>query len=79
MSLSNFWEKYVLTDVKGAFEGGSAAVGIAPAFAAAFPIELSIIAAIGVVVGAGITSGIAYAESAAGRSHEVIKDGTKTG
>jgi hypothetical protein len=62
MSLSGLWGKYVLTDIKGAFEGGSAAVGIVPAFAAAFPIGLSIAAAIGVVVGAGITSGIAYAE-----------------
>jgi hypothetical protein len=60
--LSNFWGRFVLKDVEGAFEGGAAAVTVAPAFAAAFPIALPIAAAFGVVVGAGVRSAIAYAE-----------------
>lgn len=60
--LSKFWGRLVLKDVEGAFEGGAAAVTVAPAFATAFPIALPIAAAFGVVVGAGVRSAIAYAE-----------------
>ncbi len=61
-TLKNWWGKLVLKDVEGAFEGGSAAVTIFPAFSAAFPWTLPIAAAFGVVLGAGIRSGIAYGE-----------------
>jgi hypothetical protein len=63
---ASFWRKYVLQDVDGAFQGGSAAVTIAPAFAPALgvaqPVAVAVAAAFGVVVGAGIRSGIAYGE-----------------
>jgi hypothetical protein len=60
--LLSFWGRFVLKDVEGAFEGGAAAVTVAPAFAAAFPVALPVAAAFGVVVGAGVRSAIAYAE-----------------
>ncbi len=55
------WRKLVLNDVDGAFQGGAAAVSIAPAFGA-LPFAIPIAAAFGVVVGAGIRSGLAYGD-----------------
>ena len=62
MTLPSLWGKYVLKDVEGGFEGGAATVAIASAFAAPLPIALPIVAAFGVLVGAGIRSALAYAE-----------------
>jgi hypothetical protein len=65
LSLASFWGKFVLKDVEGAFEGGAAAVTIAPSFTATFPITLPFAAAFGVVVGAGIKSASAYTDRGA--------------
>ncbi len=62
---ANLWRKLVWPDVEGAFSGGAAAASITPALAPyGFPWPLQAAAAIGVVIGAGIRSGVAYGEAA---------------
>lgn len=59
------WRKLVWPDVEGAFGGGAAATAAFPVLtSSSFPWPLQMAAALGVVVGAGIRSGIAYGESA---------------
>ena len=58
----SLWRKLVLSDVSGAFQGGAAAAAIAPAFGALAPVALPLAAAFGVVIGAGIQSGLAYGD-----------------
>jgi hypothetical protein len=54
------WKKWVLEDLWGCVEGGAAAATIFPGFSAAIlPLSYSMAIAFGVVVGAGIKSGIA--------------------
>ena len=62
-SLKQFWGKYVLKDVMGAFEGGAAAVTIAGAFAPVAPMALPVAAAFGVLIGGGAMSALAHAGS----------------
>lgn len=61
-TLSGFWKKLVLKDVEGAFEGGAAAVTIAPALVGIFAVPVTAAAAFGVVISAGVRSAIAHAE-----------------
>jgi hypothetical protein len=64
-TLKNFWGKLILNDVEGAFEGGAASAAVFQAFTGVFPLTLlPVAAAFGVVIGAGVRSGIAYAERA---------------
>jgi hypothetical protein len=51
---TSFWTKFVLKDVDGAFEGGAAAVAIAPAMVSLFSVPLAAAAAFGVVVVVGV-------------------------
>jgi hypothetical protein len=59
----DFWKKFVPKDVEGAFEGGAAAVTIAPALVGILAVPVVAAAAFGVVVGAGVRSAIAQAET----------------
>lgn len=57
------WGRLVLEDLEGCLQGGAAAVGLFQPFSTAFGAwSLPVVAALGVVVGAGIRSGIAYGE-----------------
>jgi hypothetical protein len=59
---TSFWTKFVLKDVDGAFEGGAAAVAIAPAMVSLFSVPLAAAAAFGVVVVVGVRSALAQIE-----------------
>ena len=61
---AKIWRKLVWPDVEGAFSGGAAAATVFPALASSLPWSLQIAAAVGVVIGAGIRSGVAYGEAA---------------
>jgi type VI secretion system protein ImpC len=57
------WRKLVWPDVEGAFSGGAAAASVLPAFSNSLSaVPMPVIAALGVVIGAGIRSGVAYGE-----------------
>jgi len=61
--LERYWRKLVWPDVEGAFSGGAAAATIFPSLMSSqFPLALPMVAAIGVVIGAGVRSGVAYGE-----------------
>ncbi len=60
---SGFWRKLVWPDVEGAFSGGAAAAAASSAMATpSFAWPVQIVAAFGVVIGAGLRSGVAYGE-----------------
>ncbi len=60
---SSLWRKLVWPDVEGAFSGGAAATAMSSALASyQLPWPLQIAAAVGVVIGAGVRSGVAYGE-----------------
>jgi type VI secretion system protein ImpC len=62
--LEREWRKLVWPDVEGAFTGGAAAASITPAFASSLAnVPIGVVAALGVVIGAGIRSGVAFGES----------------
>jgi hypothetical protein len=61
-SLAEFWNKYVLPDVTGAFVGCSAAADIVPIYAPQLDPSIQLVAAIGAIVAAGVTSGRNIAE-----------------
>jgi hypothetical protein len=62
---SRIWRKLVWPDVEGAFVGGAAGATVYPALATSqLPWPLQMTAAFGVVIGAGIRSGMAYGEAA---------------
>lgn len=62
--ISTLWRRLVWPDVEGAFSGGAAGASISPALAAhqvLWPVQIA--AAFGVMIGAGLRSGMAYGES----------------
>jgi type VI secretion system protein ImpC len=60
---SALWRKLVWPDVEGAFSGGAAAAAASSALAtSSFAWPVQIVAAFGVVIGAGLRSGVAYGE-----------------
>ena len=62
---SKIWRRLVWPDVEGAFSGGAAAAVAYPALAEHYPFAwpLQMAAAFGVVVAAGVRSGVAYGEA----------------
>jgi hypothetical protein len=54
----NFWKKFVLSDIHGAIHGGAAATSIYPSFSMLNIVNLPVVAALGVVVGASVESGL---------------------
>jgi type VI secretion system protein ImpC len=62
--LERAWRTLVWPDIEGAFSGGAAAASVAPAFASSLAnVPMPVVAALGVVIGAGIRSGVAFGES----------------
>jgi hypothetical protein len=60
---SALWRKLVWPDVEGAFSGGAAAAVASSSLATSpFALPVQIVAAFGVVIGAGLRSGVAYGE-----------------